>query len=187
MQLADYLAPIVKEEKAHLLILNGPRTGKHDQETGNIIESSHRDGGVDAVTTAFVEALKRQGLTQGKDFTLLDFQFGKPSAYPVVLGALLATKSPIFVAGESTSMVSETADCLPKGLVTAYTNTAMNENHHKHCLSEKEAGRINILENTDGKWQLFKANEIGDSKASRPASQIIAEAIRERLAEKTSS
>ena len=186
-QLADYVASQAKEKQAHLLILNGPRTGKHDQKTGKLIETSHRDGNLDTITTAFKDGLLKHGLTEGKDFTIFDFQFGKPSAYPVVLGALLKTKGPIFVAGESTSMVSETADCLPKGFVTAFTNNAMNENHHKHCTSEREAGRINILENTNGNWQFLEAKESADSKDSRPASQIIAESIKKRFEEKMSS
>jgi len=186
-ELAFHIAPQVKEKQSHLLILNGPRTGKHDQNTGKMIEGSHRDGKLDAITSAFKDSLLKEGLIEGKDFTLFDFQFGKPSAYPVVLGALLKTKGPIFVAGESTSMVSETADCLPKGLVTAFTNHAMNENHKKHCSSEKEAGRISILENTDGKWRLLEAKETGGLNSSRPASQIIAESIKKRFEEKVLS
>ena len=138
---------------------------------------------MNASLAAFVEELKNQGLTSGQDFTLLDFQFGQPSAYPVVLGALCATKSPIFVAGESTSMVSETADCLSPGFVTAYTNGAMNENHHKHCASEQAAGRVNILQNHAGKWTLLKAAVV-DPQDRRPASQMIAQEISERLKKK---
>lgn len=185
-ELASYIAPKVKEQQSHLLILNGPRTGKHDQKTGKIIETSHRDGNLDAVTEAFKGSLLKERLIEGKDFTIFDFQFGKPSAYPVVLGALLKTKSLIFVAGESTTMVSETADCLPKGLVTAYTNNAMNENHRKHCVSEREVGRINILQKEDERWQLLEAKEASDPSVSRPASQIIAEAIKKRFEEKIS-
>ncbi len=178
-QMAEYIAPQVTRvigERPHLLILNGPRTGKHDQATGKVIETSHRDGKIDAVTTSFTATLMKQGLVEGKDFTLLDFQFGKPGAYPFVLGALYGTKSSIFVAGESTSMVSETADCLP-GLVTVYTHGAMNGNHRKHCESEYGAGRVHILENQNGNWKLLTTAAISPSQDSRPASQIIAEAI----------
>lgn len=182
-QMADYIAPLMKEKKAHLLILNGPRTGKHDQTTGEVIKTSHRDGQPDAITQAFMKRLQEQGRAPDQDFTLFDFQFGKPSAYPVVLGVLHATKSPIFVAGESTSMVSETADCLP-GLATAYTNGAMNENHRKHCASEQEAGRIRLLENNKGEWRLLEAAAASSSKDSRPASRIIAEAVQKRCEEK---
>lgn len=185
-ELASYIVPKVKKQHSHLLILNGPRTGKHDQKTGKVIEGSHRDGTIDIITKTFKERLQQQGLIEGKNFTMFDFQFGKTSMYPVVLGVLLQTKSPVFVAGESTSMVSETADCLPKGLVTAFINNAMNENHRKHCFSEKEAGRINILENMNGKWQSFDAKETVDSNASRPASHIIAESIKKRFEEKMS-
>lgn len=184
IQMAVYMASQVREKNAHLLILNGPRTGKHDQQTGKVIEISHRDGNLDIVTGAFVKELQKQGLIQKKDFTLFDFQFGKPSIYPIVLGTLLKTKSPIFVAGESTSMVSETADCLSEGLVTAYTNNAMNENHRNHCASEREAGRINLLENKTGKWEFLKARETGDLAGKRPASEIIAHSIIKRFEEK---
>lgn len=183
INLATYLVPIVKEKKAHLLILNGPRTGKHDPLTGKIIEGSHRDGRVDAVTQAFIESLDKQGFKSGQDYTLLDFQFGKPSMYPVVLGALDATHGSLYVAGESTSMVSESADCLP-GHVIAFTNGAMNENHKKHCLSEQDAGRIAILENQDKQWKLMSASG-KETKLNKSASQEIADAIAKRLREKS--
>lgn len=98
-QMAKYVASeIIKENpQPHLLILNGPRTGKHDQGTGQVIETSHRNGHIDAVTASFIDTLKKQGLTEGKDFTLFDFQFGKPSAYPVVLGALHARPPALFL------------------------------------------------------------------------------------------
>ena len=182
LQLADYIATFAKEEKSHLLILNDPRTGKHDQNTGEEILTSHRDGNLDNITAAFVESLQSQKLVSGKDFTLFDFQFDKPKHYPVVLEALSLTNSPIFVAGESTSMISETIDCLPK-LVTVYTNGAMNENHKSHCQSEYAAGTIHILENQEGKWQLNKALK-KESETRQPASQIIAKAIMRCLNQK---
>ncbi|MGV8949201.1 MAG: hypothetical protein ACOH2E_07570 [Candidatus Paracaedibacter sp.] len=181
VQVASYIAPFVKGKKAHLLILNGPRTGKHDQKTGEVIKESHRDGSIDPITAAFKEGLHQQGLSEDKNFTIFDFQFGKTSMYPVVLGALRHTNSPIFVAGESTSMVSEAADCLPKGFVTAFTNNAMNENHRKHCFSEKEAGRINILENTKGNWQLLKAKETTDTKEAVPLLKLLLKPLRSVL------
>jgi len=184
-EMAGHIALKIKEgnSQPHLLILNGPRTGKHDPITGKVIETSHRDGNKDTVTTAFTETLKAQGLAERKDFTLLDFQFGKPSAYPVVLGALHATKSPVFIAGESTSMVSETADCLP-GSVTVYIHGAMNGNHRNHCESEYAAGRVGLLENQDGTWKLRKAMANNPLQDSRPAAQIIAQAIVGRFKEK---
>jgi len=183
--IAGYIALQIREEnpQPHLLILNGPRTGKHHPLTGKVIETRHRDGNKDGVTRVFIETLKAQGLTEGNDFTLLDFQFGKPSAYPVVLGALQATKSPVFVAGESTSMVSETADCLP-GLVTVYTHSAMNGNHQNHCESEYAAGRVSILENHGGIWKLRESVANNPSQDNRPAAQIIVEAIAGRFREK---
>lgn len=182
-QLAVYMASRLREKEVHLLVLNGPRTGKHDLTTGKVIESRHRDGQRDPVTTAFVEALTQQGLNEGQDFTVFDFQFDqKFSAYPVVLGALEATRSPIFVDGGSTSMVSETADNLP-GFVTVFTNGSMNDNHRKFCETEFKAGRVGILENKKGEWALRTPSGT-PSASSQSAAAMIAQAIQKRLDEK---
>jgi hypothetical protein len=180
--LAKFIAEKVKATKRHLLILNGPRTGQYDPVTQERINESHRNGKLDNVTSAFKDQLREEGLTEGKDFTLYDFQFGKPSYYKAVIGALYLNSSPIYVAGESTSMVSETADCLAKGKVTAFFHKAMNPNHMKHCTEENKAGRINLLHYSPAKgWQEIPAAYTSNDSASKPAAAIIAEAIIEKV------
>ena len=67
-QLAAYLAGQVKWRKLHLLILNGPRTGKYNPQTHEMIKESHRNGNIDTVTTAFVAELKKAKACTRKGF-----------------------------------------------------------------------------------------------------------------------
>ena len=180
-KLASYLATIRKSDQ-HLLILNSPRTGKHNPHTGAVIPGTHVDERVDVVTAAFIQELERKGLKRDQDFSLFDFHFGQPSYYKIILGALLMTQSPLVVAGESTSMVSEAADCLPHGLVTAYFHSAMNKNHIRHCKAENKAGRINLLYLDSGKEvKAIPAFPINTTKANDPAASVIAKAVYMRL------
>jgi hypothetical protein len=175
-QLADYVAGQVKWKKVHLLILNGPRTGKFDPKTKHELKNSHRDGKVDPVTAAFVAELQKRKLVKGKDFTLLDFQFGQPSLQKAVLGALIATHSPLYVAGESTSSISEAVTTLP-GAVTVFCNNAMNTTHDAHVTSEKDAGNINVLNYRKGKWILSKASPQQSSAPTPSAAKSIADVV----------
>jgi hypothetical protein len=185
--LAKYVATGILKDNAHLLILNGPRTGKHDNKSKDpkVLDTSHRNGVQDPVTQSFIAQLKEEGFIEGENFTLFDFQYDQPSEYKTVLGALLVTASPLLVAGESTSMVSETADCLPSGLVTAYTHDAMNRNHFQHCTSEKDAGRIKLLENLGDKWKITEAPHSRQDQINIPASEMLAQAIYAKLKAKT--
>lgn len=181
-KLARYLIRDANENRKHLLILNGPRSGKHDLQTGMERENNHRNGTLDPVTAAFIQELEEQGLKKSVDYSLFDFQYGSPSRYKAVLGALLVTGSPLLVAGESTSMVSESADCLPQGLVTAYYHSAMNVNHKKHCQMENKAGRINILSLEKDKAEFIPAAiAAGQETVSQPASDVIAAAVLKRF------
>lgn len=57
----------------------------------------------------------------------------------------------------------------------------MNKNHFQHFESENKAGRINLLEYLDGKWQLTEATNMGESQQNTPASELIAQAIYTKL------
>lgn len=143
-ELAYYVSGIVKGK--HLLIINGPRTGKYNPKTLEEIKTAHRDGQKDEVTQAFVAKLQKLGI-KPEQMTLFDFQFGQSTGreMDLVLGAIRATKSILLVPGESTSSISESIDVLPKGAVLVYQNTAMSDVHKAHVRSEIEAGRIQYL------------------------------------------
>jgi mitochondrial fission protein ELM1 len=154
-KLAEYVAQKAVKENFRILILNGPRTGKHDPKTGIEDKSVHRNSNIDKVTQKFMQTLTSKGLKNNKDFQLFDFQFGSQSMYPTVLGAIAqSTENQIIVTGESTSMISEITSLLSPKQITIFTNEAMNKNHFAHIESEFGAGRANILDLLDPEKKL---------------------------------
>jgi len=170
--LADYAAQEAGE--SCILVLNGPRTGKHDANLQEI-KTAHRDGQLDHVTAAFKEQLESR--IDPKKVHVIDFQFGQNLPYntfDLVLGALIENKGEILVPGESTSVISEAIDVLPAGMVTIYDNSATNEVHEKHIISEAHAGRVSLLLNYDAFQDFNTASKRG---ASKGAAQTIAERL----------
>jgi hypothetical protein len=175
-ELAHYVSAIMGDK--HLLIINGPRTGKHD---GNLqeIKDGHRGGKIDLVTQAFLDELSSSHIDP-KRFTLLDFQFDskRMGDMDLLLGAIRATKSAILVPGESTSSISESIDVLPQGSVTVYETKSMNNVHEAHVRSELDAGRIKFL--AKGFKIIEEPKPAGESKAlvtQRSAAETIAMAL----------
>jgi hypothetical protein len=171
-ELADYVAKNAGD--SCILVINGPRTGKHDASLQEIT-TAHRDGQLDHVTAAFKEKLESQ-ITSEK-VKIYNFQFGQDLGYntfDLVLGALLENDGKILVPGESTSVISEAIDVLPAGKVTIYNNGAMNEIHEKHIMSEAHAGRAPLLLN----YQEIQDVTTGEKQASsKSAAQTIAERL----------
>ncbi len=174
-ELADYVAKNAGE--SCILVLNGPRTGKHDASLQEIA-TAHRDGQLDHVTAAFKEKLESQ--IAPEKVKIYNFQFGQDLGYntfDLVLGALLENEGKILVPGESTSVISEAIDVLPAGKVTIYNNGAMNEIHEKHVMSEANAGRASLLLGYQD-FQALKTGEFGEMQASsKSAAQTIAERL----------
>lgn len=144
-KLADFCAEKVRKESHFVLVLNGPRTGSYRDSIK--VENAHKEGTLDEVTKTFVARLTSQGLNENDQFKVFNFEFGKQSFYKPALGAVLCNDGLVLVGGESTSMVSETLDCIPRGKVILYFNGAMNPNHFKHCELEYKQGRANVLRN----------------------------------------
>lgn len=177
VSLANYIAPLAKEKKSCVLVLNGPRTGKYDKNQQEML-TVHRNGESDPLSKLFLKKLKEQGITA----TFFDFQHksegSKNSERPyntfeLVIGALRAHDGVLLVPGESTSMISEAVDTLPSRKVIVYQNTAMNEVHEAHVASELAAGRIIVLED----YMKFK-NPRPESGAAKPsAAKTMAQAI----------
>ena len=141
-RLANYVADI--RQGRHLLIVNGPRTGKHDAQLQEI-KTSHRDGQKDFVTQAFIDELPKRNISEDQ-YAIFDFQFNVPNNdMDLVLGALRHTQSSVLVPGESTSSISECIDVLHPNAVIVYCNTAMNLVHGAHVKTEMDANRIKLL------------------------------------------
>ena len=135
------IAALAKQQGASVLVLNGPRTGKFDPVSCIENTGVHRDGKQDLVTKVFMHELAQQKLMA----QLFDFQFGQPSQFHAVLGAIKATNGVMVVNGESTSMVAECTTVLDPKQILLATNGAMNETHHKHVQQEYLAGRAGLL------------------------------------------
>lgn len=151
-KLADYVAKNAKD--ATIIVLNGPRTGKHDKNKQEV-KTVHRNGYSDPITTYFVEILQSKGIKDHK-IKVFDFQHNTPenkdhvlpfNAFDLAIGALRdSTRGMILVPGESTSMISEAVDSLPPRKVLVYKDSPMNEIHEAHVNSELCAGRVSVLE-----------------------------------------
>ncbi|EKE00774.1 MAG: hypothetical protein ACD_21C00279G0002 [uncultured bacterium] len=174
-KLAVYIANQVDD--SCILILNGPRTGKHDKDKQEI-KTAHRDGKLDHVTAAF--KVKLESKIGPEKVHIIDFQFNGPqlgyNTFDLVLGALLEKKGKIFVPGESTSVISEAIDVLgdPKK-ITIYKNGAMSEAHENHVMSEGNAGRASVLADTSGTPMTLSSTE--NKGPTKSSAQTIAEKL----------
>ena len=122
-----------------LYIVNGPRTGKLNENLEEI-KNIHRDERIDAVTTAFIETLKKQGVSENR-IKLYDFKFGQKSLYTPLLAAAFLSNTAIWVPGESSSMICQITSVIPPKNVLIYDNGAMNETHKKHVESVYAQGK----------------------------------------------
>lgn len=175
-KLADLISVKSKNDNLGVLILNGPRTGKFDQKTGKPNLGVHEENGIiDLVTYTFVKRLEENGLKDGIDFNLFDFKFKQPSMKMAVYGALKKMGGFVFVAGESTSMVSEMTSLFEPNQVIIYKHGAMNENHMKHVQSEFQNNRANVL-NEDLTFNYVKGEckvKLSESVATTIAKTIL--------------
>lgn len=181
-RLADYIAAKVKRDneigiKTSVLVLNGPRTGKHTIE-GKEILTVHREGKSDSITELFGKKLAAQGI----NFKIFDFQHNTAenkkwispyNAVDLVMAAVKATEGEMLIPGESTSVISETIDVMPTGKVLVYHNAAMNDVHKAHLGSELAAGRVSTLED----YQNIKRPNTTIMEAIPSATEVIAKKL----------
>ncbi|QDP71455.1 hypothetical protein FOG18_02115 [Legionella israelensis] len=121
-----------------IMITNGPRTGKHNPDTGNVHNPEpHRSGEVDASSKAFLDAINEE-MSQSQVF-FYDFQFADlkngPSAYKPMIKQVADSQTGLwFVPSESTSMVTESSFFLEKGIpVVIYHPSSENPAHLAHA------------------------------------------------------
>lgn len=178
-RLADYVVAKVQEmnpqnlKEVGILVLNGPRTGKFDAEKKED-PTVHRAGKADPITDFFGQKLAESGV----NYKIFDFQHtpeNKPpyNAVDLAAGAVNVTGGTMVIPGESTSVISEFIDTLPKGKVIVYHNSAMNEVHQAHVESELNAGRVYVLK----EYKDIEAPVAREGKAIPGASQVIAQVL----------
>jgi len=143
LKLAKQVGKFIYDD-TYVFVLNGPRTGKHNPTTKEEDKNVHRNDMLDPVTQTFVDHFKAR-----EKFHVFDFQYGKTGMYKALLGKMLhASKSEIFVPGESTSMISEIIDSVgsnEKHKIFVYEHSAMSKVHKTHISNEHRAGRINLV------------------------------------------
>ncbi len=138
VKLADYIGEQAKMHTIpHLIkVTNGPRTGKHDKLTkqlldvhGRNINDKNIEIDLDYVTEAFCHRLGQLKLNY--ELYNFDFRF-LPSAYYPLLGCALQNRSSkIFVPGASSSMLSEISDIFPMNTYLIVEGPNMNAIHHR--------------------------------------------------------
>lgn len=186
---AQYAAQQVKDEGYFLLVTNGPRTGMLNPTDGTKL-GTHRpvtnpEYKIDPVSQAFLDELTTQKIS-GDQFKFYDFKFlenGVDSAYKALLHATKQTpKSSVLVPGESTSMISECCDMLPREAVLVVPNNAMNNNHKSHVKSVIDSSYAMSLD--------VESNEISSNLAAailqrQPAAATIADEIQKLYHQKS--
>ena len=129
-----------------VMITNGPRTGKHDAQTGVLrTPDPHRSACIDPVSQAFLAVLEAH--FPGQLF-FYDFQFGQPSAYlPMMARTARAERALWFVPAESSSMVTESSYLSTKGIpAIVYTPRSANEMHLALVEDSRRYGIVSLLE-----------------------------------------
>lgn len=126
-KLADYVSEQFPGK--HIIVLNGPRTGKHDVKTLKVVKERHRGNSpLDPVTATFAKTLKSQpGFADS--VTVYDFRFGEESMYRPVLGFITEGQGTILVPGESNSMIADIVALNLQDKALIYNHSAMNELH----------------------------------------------------------
>jgi len=117
-----------------IMITNGPRTGKHNPDTGNAHNPEpHRSGEVDASSKAFLDAINEE-MNQSQVF-FYNFQFDGPSAIKPMMKQVADSQAGLwFVSSESISALTESSFVLEKGIpVVIYHPSSENPAHLAHA------------------------------------------------------
>lgn len=122
-EMAEVVVNALPQDK-NILILNGPRTGKHqDSDTITLDATAHK-------TTPDHVTAHVQTISHNK-WNIQDFQYGKSSLWgPALKFCLDHPKTALIIPGESTSMISE---CLTLGIrPIIYKHEAMTATSKKY-------------------------------------------------------
>ena len=169
------------EEGYFIIATNGPRTGLHNPQTSEklnshrvtILENGEATYDLDEVSKAFCDKIK------SPDFKFFDFKFlpkGVDSSYKALLYATSQKEgSLVLMPGESTSMISEACDFLKPQSVIIYKNGAMNQVHYDHVASVRQSNKAGFL-NLEPEI-FFTANPKNSQKTNQSAAEKIAEKV----------
>jgi hypothetical protein len=181
-----------RNKEAVLLVVNGPRTGKHDPSTGKILDSHFTfdkynreviNYKLDEVSCAFKGALTNNNLIEDKDFKFFDFKFYPDrviNAYYGLLGfAIFQTVKKFFIPGDSISTISEVIDFFSNhSSIIIYTHRGMSESHKDFLNSISQSKNITII--SEGK-EVVLDNQCIHELNGMTAAQVLAGSIFEDI------
>lgn len=176
---ASRVAEVAKQDGASVIVTNGPRTGKFDSRSSEVI-GKHDGTEVDRVSEAFIDNLKAAGVKT----VFYDFVYKGESKFKPIVS--LISKNPAskaFVTGESTSMLSEIGDNILYKNMYVLPISSMNDAHEKHVDTLYRNGKANILAAEKDQDKTFIGDVRSNVIASR-ASEVIAQAVKEVVSNK---
>lgn len=158
--LSEFLKDLPKDK--FILILNGPRTGKHLENSNQIDNFSHRTG-TDYITKSVIY----EGVENWK---IVDFKYGKKSLWDSALKYCTDhTDVGLILPGESTSMISEALSLGIRPIV--YRNPIMTDgssNYVKQLLNEDKILQFPIWDR-----KIFKQQPLEDQRKNIIKSLIV--------------
>jgi len=133
---AEFLSQLPTRKK--ILILNGPRTGKH--KLGNseaILDQTAHHTTIDYITQVVIDASK------STSWTIVDFKFGTSSLWgPALKFCLDHPQVGLIIPGESTSMISEALSLGIKPII--HTHEAMTAVSKRYIESLARENKISL-------------------------------------------
>ncbi|RZI45249.1 hypothetical protein EDM53_05570 [Rickettsiales endosymbiont of Peranema trichophorum] len=155
-----------------ILILNGPRTGRHVMKNGLVtIDTQAHNTAVDYVTQCVMEDAR------GKSWKVVDFNFGIRNLWGQALKFCLEHSTiPLILPGESTSMISES---ITLGIIPiVYLHDGITPTSLKYIEMLREQGKIILISSWSGRG-------IYRQKPQSPQQNKVVEELEKLLVPKT--
>lgn len=111
------------EPESTIIVINGPRTGKYNDQMEEVTGVHRGDAPRDAVTQAVADQLS------GHSHKIFDFRFGKKSMYQPALSLVAAGKAKLYAPGESNSVITDVVALGLQPQTLVFTHSAMNPSH----------------------------------------------------------
>lgn len=119
---------------AHIILVNGPRTGKYDPSTKREIKYGES---IDDVSFAALSWLKKHRKDR---YTFEPFKKNHPSLLKSLLWFIIQHNGKLVLPGESVSLLSEAKAVMPHDHIYVYTHDAVNKSHQRFITIGIEEG-----------------------------------------------
>lgn len=170
-KLAKHLKKMAEKNNQYILLFNGPRTGMHNTETGEIIMDVHMNNNIDAISQEFLSHFN-----ESDRIKFFNFQFDAPSRmyYAALAATVKRPGSDVYIPGESVSMISEAVDIHEiREHLYIYIHDGMQSSHLRYVMTEYHAARASLL---TANMQIKRRGDI-DSSQTKTSNEYVAESI----------